>query len=192
MESANTTQLDLLKERIEYDPLIFGEGTKYYGYSNELLTDVYTLSNEPKVNDMTYNLVGEEMVEFGKITSVNLSLGTIVVGEVQYTYFGEATIYETYIKVLKRLLDDSKYIALSLRFPYKDYSEMELPKKYNNWQLRCSEEIYNSIGNVGIKSYAENGLSWTRDSGYISYELRGEIEPMVGYIEVEEEADDDE
>lgn len=97
---------------------------------------------------------------------------------------------ETYEKVLNRLLDDSKFIALSLRYPYKDYSNIELPKKYNNWQLRCCEEIYKGIGNVGIKSYAENGLSWTRDSGYISYELRGEIEPMVGYIQELEEVDD--
>lgn len=124
MES-ETTQLDLLKERIEYDEKIFSDN-------------------------------------------------------------------ETYEKVLNRLLEDSKYIALSLRFPYKDYSNIELPKKYYNWQLRCSQEIYQGIGSVGIKSYAENGLSWTRDSGYISYELRGEIEPMVGYIddEVQEESDD--
>ena len=94
---------------------------------------------------------------------------------------------ETYEKVLNRLLDDSKYLALSLRYPYQDYSAMELPTKYNNWQLRCCEEIYNGIGTEGIKSYSENGLSWTRDSGYISYELRGEIEPMVGYIVEEEE-----
>ena len=93
----------------------------------------------------------------------------------------------TYIKVLNRLLDDSKFIALSLRFPYEDYSETELPKKYYNWQLRCSVEIYQGIGTEGIKSYAENGLSWTRDSGYISYELRGEIEPLVGYIKVGDE-----
>ncbi len=97
---------------------------------------------------------------------------------------------ETYEKVLNRLLDDSKYIALSLRFPYKDYSNIELPTKYNNWQLRCCEELYNGIGTQGIKSYSENGLSWTRDSGYVSYELRGEIEPMVGYI-FEEESDED-
>lgn len=96
---------------------------------------------------------------------------------------------ETYTKVLNRLLEDSKYIALSLRYPYKDYSNIELPIKYNNWQLRCCEEIYNSIGTQGIKSYSENGLSWTRDSGYISYELRGEIEPLVGYIE---DGDEDE
>lgn len=98
---------------------------------------------------------------------------------------------ETYEKVLNRLLDDSKYVALSLRFPYKDYSTLELPTKYNNWQLRCCEEIYNGIGTEGIKSYSENGLSWTRDSGYISYDLRGEIEPLVGYI-VEESDDEDE
>lgn len=94
---------------------------------------------------------------------------------------------ETYEKVLNRLLEDSKYVALSLRFPYKDYSTLELPTKYNNWQLRCCEEIYNSIGTEGIKSYSENGLSWTRDSGYISYELRDEIQPMVGVIESDEE-----
>lgn len=94
---------------------------------------------------------------------------------------------ETYIKVLERLLEDSKYIALSLRYPYQDYSDLELPKKYYNWQLRCSEELYNSIGTQGIKSYSENGLSWTRDSGYISYELRSEIEQIVGYIIVEDD-----
>ena len=98
--------------------------------------------------------------------------------------FTNKTIYE---KVLNRLLEDSKYVALSLRFPYQDYSNMELPKKYYNWQLRCCEEIYKGIGTQGVKSYAENGLSWTRDSGYISYELRGEIEQIVGYITPTEE-----
>ena len=97
---------------------------------------------------------------------------------------------ETYEKVLNRLLDDSKYIALSLRFPYDDYSDIELPKKYENWQLRCCVEIYQGIGTEGIKSYAENGLSWTRDSGYISNELRGEIEPLAGVI-IEKEDEDE-
>ena len=98
---------------------------------------------------------------------------------------------ETYKKVLNRLLEDSKYVALSLRFPYQDYSNMEVPTKYKNWQLRCCEEIYNGIGTQGIKSYAENGLSWTRDSGYISYDLRGEIESTVGYIIPEESVEED-
>lgn len=96
----------------------------------------------------------------------------------------------TYTKVLNRLLEDSKYVGLSLRFPYQDYSTLELPKKYNNWQIRCCVEIYEQIGTIGLKSYAENGLSWTRDSTYISNELRGEIEPMIGYIEVGDEEDE--
>jgi len=109
----------------------------------------------------------------------------------------EAKIFgdnETYESVLNRLLDDSKFIALSIRFPYQDYSNMDLPSKYKNWQLRCCQEIYQGIGTEGIKSYAENGLSWTRDSGYISYELRSEIESFVGYIqeEVEEESTEEE
>ncbi|MBO5143022.1 MAG: hypothetical protein J6C46_08585 [Clostridia bacterium] len=92
-----------------------------------------------------------------------------------------------YEKALNRLLEDSKYVALSLRYPYRDFSNTPLPTKYANWQLRCCEEIYNSIGTQGIKSYSENGLNWTRDSGYISNELRNEIEPVVGYIVFDEE-----
>lgn len=98
---------------------------------------------------------------------------------------------DTYENVLNRLLEDSKFVGLSIRFPYKDFSNMELPSKYKNWQLRCCEEIYNGIGTQGIKSYSENGLSWTRDSGYISHELRSEIESMVGYIVEEEEEETD-
>lgn len=93
--------------------------------------------------------------------------------------FEDLPIYD---KTLNRLLDDSKNIGLSLRFPYQDYSDMELPKKYNNWQLRCCEQLYTLIGTVGIKQYAENGLSWTRDSAYIPYEITSEIEPVIGYI----------
>lgn len=94
---------------------------------------------------------------------------------------------ETYEKVLNRLLEDSKYVGLSLRFPYVDNWNIELPSKYKNWQIRCCTEIYEQIGTIGLKSYAENGLSWTRDSTYISNELRGEIEPMIGYIEEDDE-----
>lgn len=98
--------------------------------------------------------------------------------------------YTTYNKALDRLLEDSKYIALSLRFPYQDFYDMELPKKYYNWQLRCCEQLYKLIGTAGIKSYSENGLSWTRDSSYLPYDLTSEIEPMVGYIKKESENND--
>ena len=89
---------------------------------------------------------------------------------------------ETYGKTLTRLLEDSKYIALSLRYPYKDYSTLELPKKYYNWQLRCCEELIKLIGSANVKSYSENGISWTKDSGYLTDSLVSEIEPMVGAV----------
>ncbi len=93
---------------------------------------------------------------------------------------------DVYEKTLERLLEDSKYIALSLRYPYRDYSNLELPKKYYNWQLRCCEELLKLIGSANIKSYSENGISWSKDSAYLSTELASEIEPMVGSIGSEE------
>lgn len=98
---------------------------------------------------------------------------------------------EIYEKTLDRLLEDSKYIGLSLRYPYQDFSNKELPKKYDNWQIRCAEQIYKGIGYAGIKSYAENGLAWTRDSDYLPYSLTSEIEPLVGYIIEEINEDED-
>ena len=94
---------------------------------------------------------------------------------------------EIYDKTITRLLDDAKEDALSLRFPYQDTTDMELPKRYYNWQLRCAEELYNLIGSINIKSYSENGLNWTRDTAYLSTYLVNKIEPIVGYIQEEEE-----
>lgn len=93
--------------------------------------------------------------------------------------FDGQTLYE---QVLNNLLEDSKYIALSIRFPFKDYSNITLPEKYNNWQIRCCVELYNGLGRENIKSYAENGINWTRDGSNISTDLYEEIMPMVGVI----------
>ena len=180
MESA--IQLNLLKERIEYDEKIFGNAISYYEFADNEQNHLYTLVENPKVGDMTYKYVEQEMVAYKVVESITensntinettyTTTETITVEDVTYTSTDLInSVQETYIKVLKRLLDDSKFIALSIRFPYQDYSNMELPSKYNNWQLRCCQELYQGIGTEGIKSYAENGLSWTRDSGYISYE----------------------
>ena len=190
MDSENT-QLKLLEQRIEYEEKIFGSKVKYYGFSDNNMNYVYTLEENPKANDMTYLYADENMVENKIIDSVvELSNITqsIVIDDITYDLTGSIiSIPETYLNVLNRLLEDSKYVALSIRYPYQDFSNMELPNKYKNWQLRCCQEIYNGIGTEGIKSYSENGLSWTRDSGYISYELRSEIESMVGYIQEETE-----
>lgn len=89
---------------------------------------------------------------------------------------------ENYLKVLNRLLEDSKYIALADKYPFEDFSSYDLPAKYNNWQLRCCEELYQAIGKANIVSYAENGLSWTRSKDAISTSLNDEIMPRVGLV----------
>jgi len=200
MDSDNT-QLELLKERIEYEEKIFGDGINYYGFADDNMNYIYTLNKNPQVADMTYLYIDEEMVANKPIESISessqtieeetiTSVDSITVEDIIYNSTNSnINVLETYIKVLKRLLEDSKFVALSIRYPYQDFSNMELPSKYKNWQLRCCQEIYQGIGTEGIKSYAENGLSWTRDSGYISYELRNEIESVVGYIQEEIEGE---
>ena len=89
---------------------------------------------------------------------------------------------ENYQKVLKDLLESSKYIALETLFPFDDFGDYFLPKKYYNWQLRCCVELKELIGSMNIRSYSENGLSWTRDTGNLSTSLVNEIEPLVGVI----------
>lgn len=97
---------------------------------------------------------------------------------------------ENYNKTIDRLLDDAKEDALSLRFPYKDTTNMELPLRYYNWQLRCAEELYHLIGSTNIKSYSENGLSWTRDTANLSTFLVNKIEPFIGFITEEDDEDE--
>lgn len=98
--------------------------------------------------------------------------------------------YEKYESVLDRLLEDSNFIGLSLRYPYDDTKE-ELPNKakYNNWQIRCAEELYTTLkqGGVNLVSYSENGISWTRDSNTISKTLTSEIIPKIGIPKTEED-----
>lgn len=86
---------------------------------------------------------------------------------------------EEYENVLSNLLEDSKNIALSTLYPFlDDFEGVELPKKYYNWQIRASVELYKWLGNAGVKSYSETGLSWSRDNdGPLSNSLLEELEP---------------
>lgn len=88
---------------------------------------------------------------------------------------------ENYDNFIEDLIDISKDIVLSIRFPFvDDYSEMEVPSKYKNWQFRCCLELYNGIGKEGLTSYSENGLNWSRLTDGLSVELLSEIVPKVG------------
>ena len=122
-----------------------------------------------------------ESADNSKLTQIELLKERIPYEE--YVFENRA-IYD---KTIERLLEDAKEDALSLRFPYQDTTDMELPKRYYNWQLRCAEELYKLIGSVNIKSYSENGLSWTRDTANLSTFLVNKIEPFVGWIKDDED-----
>lgn len=88
--------------------------------------------------------------------------------------------YDNYENVLKDMLKDAKFIALSQLYPYEDFSEYNLPKRYWDWQIRACCELYQLAGKEGITTYSENGLSWTRYSDGLSKKLFDELIPNVG------------
>ncbi|MEG1506028.1 MAG: hypothetical protein RR478_00870 [Bacilli bacterium] len=88
----------------------------------------------------------------------------------------------SYLDVLNCLLDDTKIIALSVLFPFEDYSTMELPNNYLNWQLRACIELYNIGDKAGITSYSENGISWSKNFDGLSVSLMNELVPKIGAV----------
>lgn len=98
--------------------------------------------------------------------------------------FGDTNAWE---QVLKDLLDDSKAIALEVLYPYEDYSEFPLPKRYYNWQLRCCVELYNLADKQGFTSYSENGLGFGKLSDGLSNFLMNMLTSKVGVPKNKEE-----
>lgn len=91
--------------------------------------------------------------------------------------FGDKNSWET---VLTELLEDSKFIALEVLFPFDDFSEYPLPKRYYNWQLRCCVELYNLADKQGLTNYSENSLSWSKLSDGLSNDLMCKLTSKVG------------
>ena len=91
--------------------------------------------------------------------------------------FQSITIYR---QVLQDLLEDSKNMSLSILYPYEDTSTMDLPSRYENWQLRACVELFNMADRQGIINYAENGISWGRKSDGLSVSLMNELTSRVG------------
>ena len=91
--------------------------------------------------------------------------------------FGNSSNYQI---AMQELLEDSKNIALETLFPYQDTSNMDLPAKYKNWQIRCCLELYNLADKTGITNYAENGISWAKLSDGLSNTLMNKLTSRVG------------
>ena len=81
-----------------------------------------------------------------------------------------------YDVALGELLDDSLYIALETLFPFEpDFENMQLPKKYYNWQIRCCLELYALADKAGITNYTENSISWSKLSDGLSNSLMNKL-----------------
>ena len=121
----------------------------------------------------------------------------------QYSKLVRRIPYDEYIHgdnnnykiIIEDLLEATKYVALSHIYPFEDFYEYELPKKYLNWQIRACVELYNLGDKSTIINYSENGLSWSRLTDGLSSSLLGELMPKVGIPkpkEVEETPNDTE
>lgn len=91
--------------------------------------------------------------------------------------FEEESVYEM---ALTQLLEDGRNILLSKLYPFEDYSSYTIPAHKYNWVLRCSVELYKLGDKIGVTSYAENGLSWSRFSDGLSNSLMTELISHVG------------
>ena len=96
---------------------------------------------------------------------------------------------KVYEQILTDLLNDTKFICLSLLFPYENYVDYKLPKRYYNWQLRACVELYNLADKVSVKDYSENGISWSRLKDGLSLNLTNEIMSNV-YVPNDEDDED--
>ena len=76
----------------------------------------------------------------------------------------------------KSKLEDAKNIALDRIYPYQ-HEINELPERLQNWQVRAAIELYNRLGEEGITSYGENGLSYSYKTDLLSESLMQELPP---------------
>ena len=103
--------------------------------------------------------------------------------------FGDNSTYEA---VLNDLLEDSQNILLETLYPFlDDFTNVEIPSAYLNWQLRCCVELYNMADKQGITNYSENSLSWTKLSDGLSNSLMNKITSHVGVPKPKETSEGD-
>lgn len=99
-------------------------------------------------------------------------------------------IFETksdYEMALRDLLDDSESIALETLYPFEDTTQLDLPKRWKNWQIRCCLELYNLADKSGLVNYSENGINWSKLSDGLSTQLMNKLTSKVGVPKSEED-----
>lgn len=80
--------------------------------------------------------------------------------------------------ILTLKLKQANTIGLRLAYPFLKGEELpsEMPTQYNDWLVMAAVELYRGIGDENIKSYAENGLSYTRGTAAL---LSDELSTLV-------------
>ena len=86
-------------------------------------------------------------------------------------------------KILTLKLKQANAIGLNILYPFKKGKDrpLEIPDIYDDWLVMAGVELYRGIGDENIKSYAENGLSYTRGTAsLLSDELQTLLVPVAG------------
>ena len=73
-------------------------------------------------------------------------------------------------------LEDAKLVFLNRVYPF-DKDKNDIPDRYTGWQTRCAIELYYLAEDGDFTSYAENGLSWSKDGSGLSSKLLEELPP---------------
>ena len=90
-------------------------------------------------------------------------------------------------ELLYDLLETAKYAILARRFPFGDYptdddGNVVLEARYLDLQYRMALDMYNKQGAEGEIAHAENGVSRSYESSWISAQLLEEVTPFVGTV----------
>ena len=76
----------------------------------------------------------------------------------------------------KDRLEDAKLVFLNKVYPF-DKEKTDIPARYTGWQTKCAIELHYLAEDGDFTSYAENGLSWSKDSSGLSDKLLQELPP---------------
>ena len=76
----------------------------------------------------------------------------------------------------KDRLEDAKLVFLNRVYPF-DKDKNDIPERYIGWQTRCAIELHYLVEDGDFTSYAENGISWSKDGSGLSDKLLGELPP---------------
>lgn len=96
--------------------------------------------------------------------------------------------------ILTLKLKQANTIGLRLAYPFLKGEELpsEMPTQYDDWLVMAAVELYRGIGDENIKSYAENGLSYTRGTAaLLSDELSTLVIPLGKVMTMEQKVEEE-